>query len=168
MEWEESHGKVPDKGAWGGEQEPNFTIKVRGHYRTALSHQVPEAVMIRRRGSHPELLWGVLKELYSKAPSMWWRTSRRVRDEGAYLHVAEGARWGVGEYQEQGAWKRCNPGANHQPHKRQNEQLKGAPVIKQRWKKLKHNVIQEQLESYQNNREQLMENKLLLPHWNTV
>ena len=59
-------------------------------------------------------------------------------------------------------------GPNTSPIKRQNEQLKGAPVIKQRWKKLNHNVIQEQLESYQNNREQLMENKLLLPHRNRV
>ena len=32
----------------GGEQKPNFFMRIRGHYKTALARQVAEAVMIRR------------------------------------------------------------------------------------------------------------------------
>ena len=34
----------------GGEQKPNFFMRIRGHYKTALARQVADAVMIRRRG----------------------------------------------------------------------------------------------------------------------
>ena len=34
----------------GGEQRPNFNMKARKYFRTALARQVAEAVLIRRRG----------------------------------------------------------------------------------------------------------------------
>ena len=40
----------------GGEQKPNFFMKIRGYYRTALARQVAEAVMIRRRGGEGAIL----------------------------------------------------------------------------------------------------------------
>ena len=40
----------------GGEQKPEFFMKFRGFYRTALPRQVAEAVMIRRRGGEGAIL----------------------------------------------------------------------------------------------------------------
>ena len=40
----------------GGDQNPNFHMKVKGFYKTALARQVSEAVHIRRRGGEGAIL----------------------------------------------------------------------------------------------------------------
>ena len=40
----------------GGEQKPNFNMKARKYFRTALARQVAEAVLIRRRGGEGAIL----------------------------------------------------------------------------------------------------------------
>ena len=139
----------------GREQKPNFIMKVKGHYRTALARQVAEAVWIRRRGGEGAILNSKGEFSRSYIPRLQVVEEEPKDDAGTkektskYLREQEGE-WEHSKTMELGRDAILGPMSS--PTKRMMEQTEGA--VNKRRKKLKFELIEEGWGSSKNNREQ--------------
>ena len=134
-----------------GAMEPNFCMKVRGYYKTALARQVAEAVMIRRRGGEGAILNSRGEFNRSYIP----RLQVEEQEEGASEvrieakeHTNRLLREQDGELERRKAEElgaNAILGPKTSPKKRSKEQDQNqedpAPTIKKRRRRLKHSLI---------------------------
>ena len=133
----------------GGEQEPNFHMKVRGFFKTALARQVAEAVLIRRIGGEGAILNSRGEFSRSHIPRLQvveeeQQTDTRERELTTKLLREQDRDWENNKAMELGAEAILGPGAS--PTKRPIEEEEGGAVkkpSKRRRKRWKHEVLEE-------------------------
>ena len=128
-----------------GEPNPNFQMKVRGFFRTALSRQVAEAVYIRRRGGEGAILnsKGEFSRSYIprlQVPEEDQGAVNNDREITAKLLKEQDINWEQNRTRELG--NRAIMGPKSSPKKRSKEQEEEYPVKKsKRRRKLKHGIL---------------------------
>ena len=142
---EEPHDKTPSIGAWG-EQKPEFVMKIRGFYRTALARQVAEAVMIRRRGGEGAILNSKGEFSRSYIPRLQVVEEEAVENSGDREQTAEQLReqdraWETTRTRELG--RNAILGPMSSPRKRSNEEGGEYKGSKRRRRKFKHKLLDE-------------------------
>ena len=133
----------------GGEQGPNFNMKARKYFRTALARQVAEAVLIRRRGGEGAILNSKGEFNRSYIP----RLQVEEEPEGADEEIKKGEEQTSRLLREQdGDWERCKArelgatailGPMSSPRKRlkEQEQTNLEYCEGRRVKRLKHSLV---------------------------
>ena len=134
----------------GGEQEPNFHMKVRGFFKTALARQVAEAVLIRRRGGEGAILNSRGEFSRSHIPRLQVveeepQPDTRDRELTTKLLREQDKDWEKHKALELGAEAILGPGAS--PTKRPIEMEEEGGAIekssKRRRKRWRHKVLEE-------------------------
>ena len=132
-----------------GEQEPNFHMKVRGFYKTALARQVAEAVLIRRRGGEGAILNSRGEFSRCHIPRLQvveeeQQMDSKEREQNTRLLREQDRDWEKNKAMELGAEAILGPGAS--PTKRPVEEEEGGAgrkSNKRRRKRWKHEVLEE-------------------------
>ena len=131
----------------GGEQKPEFFMKIRGFYKTALARQVAEAVMIRRRGGEGAILNSKGEFSRSYIPRLQVVEEEAVENNGDREQTAKQLReqdrdWETTRARELG--RNAILGPMSSPRKRSNDEGGGEHRgNKRRRKKLKHKLVEE-------------------------
>ena len=136
----------------GGTGEPNFYMKVRGYYKTALARQVAEAVMIRRRGGEGAILNSRGEFNRSYIPRLQIEEEReganeelvKTREQTNKLLRDQDGSWEQQKARELGNEAILGPKSSPQKRIADMEQEEQAPTgNKRRRRKLKHGLIEE-------------------------
>ena len=128
-----------------GEPDPNFQMKVRGFFKTALARQVAEAVYIRRRGGEGAILnsKGEFSRSYIprlQVPEEDQGAENSERELSATILKEQDIQWEQSRSRELG--DRAILGPKSSPLKRSKEQGEEIPAKKnKRRRKLQHGVL---------------------------
>ena len=130
----------------GGEPKPNFFMKIRGYYRTALARQVAEAVMIRRRGGEGAILNSRGEFSRSYIPRLQVVEEEPVvenddREQSARILREQDREWESTRARELG--REAILGPKSSPMKRINEEQGARRESKRRRRTLKHKLLEE-------------------------
>ena len=131
-----------------GEPDPNFHMKVRGFYKTALARQVAEAVYIRRRGGEGAILnsRGEFSRCYIprlQVVQEEQENNNDGREITAKLLREHDKTWEESRARELGNEAILGPKTSPTKRAKELDDEAPAPKTKRRRRKLKHAVLEE-------------------------